>query len=576
MAHPDGRVHLLRLRLGMASIAVLQTLFWLGRDASHPGEVQAVAMRLAILAGAAVFFAASFLPVARRIGQALVLVALPLLVVSHTWVALAQGMSLDYVLPPVILFFAIGAIAANALEMATIAVATVLLPIALTLLHGWRAGEPPLVPLLLLLSAAVGGTVVSWFRLRSQATLTREIERRKLVETELRAARAHLESILNATSDGLCGVRYGADGPRITFANRRFGEIFGVDPQGLVGRLDAELRPAARRLFRDPERYERDAERAYANPAEVHTVEIELVRPRRAVLERWTGPIVDPQGAMVGRMWAFRDVTAQRASERERAAYAARLEATNADLARASRAKDAFLANLSHELRTPLSVIIGYLNLALEGDLGPEEIRQFLERSVASATHLLRLISDMLDVTRLEAGAAELRLEPLAVLPVLEEVHGIAHVLATAKRLELRVVADPAVWVLADRQRLRQVLLNLVGNAVKFTARGRVTVSAAAEDDRVRFVVRDTGRGVPLEQQALLFRKFVRLDPHATALEEGVGLGLAICRELVGLMGGEIALESAGPGHGTEVRFTLPRAAGASARAGGPAPEPGV
>ncbi len=176
------------------------------------------------------------------------------------------------------------------------------------------------------------------------------------------------------------------------------------------------------------------------------------------------------------RVWAFRDVTHQRGLTRELKEYAARLEATNVELARASRAKDSFLANLSHELRTPLGVIIGYQNLVLEGGLAPEEPAEFIQRSTASATRLLRLISDMLDLTRLEAGTAEITIEPLPVGPLIGEIR------------------------------------DLVGNALKFTAEGSVTVAAPAENGHVLFSVRDTGRGVPREQQGLLFRKFMRLD----------------------------------------------------------------
>jgi signal transduction histidine kinase len=166
----------------------------------------------------------------------------------------------------------------------------------------------------------------------------------------------------------------------------------------------------------------------------------------------------------------------------------------------------------------------------------------------------------MLDLTRLEAGTAEIAVEPLPVRNVLAEVHDLTHVLASAKGLALRVASESDARVLADPQRLKQILLNLVGNALKFTSAGSVSVSAEAENGCVRFAVRDTGRGIAREQQALLFRKFMRLDTRMTAPEEGVGLGLSICRELVALMGGAIELSSDGPGAGTEVCFTLPRA----------------
>jgi signal transduction histidine kinase len=151
-----------------------------------------------------------------------------------------------------------------------------------------------------------------------------------------------------------------------------------------------------------------------------------------------------------------------------------------------------------------------------------------------------------------------LTVEPLPVAPVVEEVRSLTEVLAAAKGLRLTAAADPALVVLADRQRLKQVLLNVVGNALNFTARGQATVTATAADRAIVFVVRDTGCGIPPDEQELLFGKFMRLDSRPTAPADGVGLGLSICRELVTLMGGRITLTSAGLDQGTEVRFTLP------------------
>jgi signal transduction histidine kinase len=483
-----------------------------------------------------------------------------MLVIGSSWILVAQGWATQYVIAPVILFFVIGAIATNGLEAAVLVGVATVAPLLLTLGHPSAPPSLPGIPLLLLASSAIGGTLVSWFRNRSQALLTQEIQRREQVEADLRGAQAHLESILNATSDGILGVQFTADGPRISFANRRFGEIFALPQASVVGALDSGVRARAARSFRYPEEFERNVAWLYAHPDAVRVDELELVHPGPGLLERWSGPVRDADGVVVGRVWAFRDVTGERAARRERDEHAARLETANAELERASRAKDVFLANLSHELRTPLSVIIGYLNLVIEGGLSAEESRDFLVRSNASAIHLLQLISDMLDLTRLESGTAVITVEPMAVQPVVEEVRSLTEVLAKTKGLVLEVDADPTVVVLADRQRLKQVLLNLVGNALKFTSAGRVTITVAPDDGPVVFVVRDTGRGIPPDQQELLFGKFMRLDSRSTAPEDGVGLGLSICRELVTLMGGRIALTSAGLGRGTEVRFTLPQA----------------
>lgn len=556
----DIGVHVARLRIGMAALALLHPLFWLTRHGVDPTEDDVAWVRAVVVIGAVALLGFGYTDAVRRYAQHAMLLAMTLLLVGSTAALVLQGWGIQYVIAPVLVFFVVGAVAANAREAALTIGIAVVVPGGLALLHGDVPGPRAGTPILLLACAASGGTLVSWFRARSQALLRLEIARREEVEAHLRGARAHLESILNATSDGLLEVRYTADGPRISFANRRFGEIFGLPPSDVVGRRDGEVRAEAAAAFRRPDEFERDVAWLYANPEAVKTDELELVAPGPGIIERWTGPVRDVEGAVVGRVWAFRDVTVERATRRERDEHAARLETTNAELARASHAKDLFLANLSHELRTPLSVIIGYLNLVLEGGLSPVESRDFLSRSNRSAIHLLQLISDMLDLTRLESGTAVLEVEALDVASVIEEVRALTEVLATAKGLRLAVASEADLAVRADRQRLKQILLNLVGNALKFTAAGGVQVTAGADTDGVTFVVRDTGCGIPPEQQDLLFGKFMRLDNRATAPADGVGLGLSICRELVTLMGGRIALTSAGADRGTEVRFTLPDA----------------
>lgn len=557
----EGSLHAARLRIGMAVVAVLHPLFWFGRHGVDPAEAEVEWVRGAIVLVAVGLIGFTYSATAvRRFGQQAMLAAIALVLGGGAWILALQGWRTEYVIAPTIVFFVVAAVAANLLESALVITLALVAPAVCTLAHSVPLARLPVVPMLLVVSAAVGGTFVSWFRVRSQTLLREEIARREILEADLDGARAHLESILNATSDGILGVRYTSEGPRITFANRRFGEIFELPPRAVVGALDDSVRDAAARSFRHPEDFERNVAWLYAHRDAVRVDELELVHPSPGVLERWSGPIESPDGAIVGRIWAFRDVTVERGMQREIDEHAAWLEATNAELARASRAKDLFLANLSHELRTPLSVIIGYLNHVLEGGLTPDEVVDFLQRSNRSAVHLLQLISDMLDLTRLESGTAVLSVEPIAVGPVVEEVRALAEVLASAKGLTLDLVLDPDLWALADPQRLKQILLNLVGNALKFTSAGGVTVSAVANGGEVAFVVRDTGCGIPVDQQELLFGKFMRLDSRATAPADGVGLGLSICRELVTLMGGKIGLTSAGLGEGTEVRFTLPSA----------------
>lgn len=231
----------------------------------------------------------------------------------------------------------------------------------------------------------------------------------------------------------------------------------------------------------------------------------------------------------------------------------------------ADRVKSAFLATMSHELRTPLNSIIGFTGIILlgrAGPLNPEQVKQ-LEMVRGSARHLLALINDVLDISKIEAAQLEVTREPVAVRAAVEKVAGIVQPLAEKKGLALRVDLGREVdTVMSDQRRVEQVLLNLLNNAVKFTEQGAVTLrvwkeTAPGSRERLHFQVRDTGIGIKPADLATLFQPFRQVDSGLTRQHEGTGLGLAICRRLAGLMGGEINVESEW-GRGSVFTFTLP------------------
>lgn len=228
----------------------------------------------------------------------------------------------------------------------------------------------------------------------------------------------------------------------------------------------------------------------------------------------------------------------------------------------ANRLKSEFLANTSHELRTPLNAIMGFLQLVLEGLANsPEEERAFLSNALDSSRHLLRLINDVLDIAKIEAGKLDMNLTRVSARCLLDEVYALSHVQARQKQLRLEMrLEDERLTLRADLARAKQALLNLVGNAIKFTAEGEVVVTARARPTLgvVEIEVRDTGIGVPRDKQHLLFEKFVQLDGSSTRDHGGTGLGLSITRSLVELMGGRVKLESPGEGQGTTVTLSLP------------------
>ena len=238
------------------------------------------------------------------------------------------------------------------------------------------------------------------------------------------------------------------------------------------------------------------------------------------------------------------------------------LELANLEMARANRLKSEFLANTSHELRTPLNAILGFLRLVLDGLCdNPEEEREFLHHAYDSARNLLNLINELLDSARLEAGKLELQLTEVNVHTVFEQVKKLTRLQAEQKKLRLTFRTPRGqVLVRADPGKLQQILLNLVANAIKFTAKGEVRVQARSfpAKGHVRFQVRDSGIGIPPETQEILFQKFVQADGSSTRQFGGAGLGLAICKNLVEFMGGQIWLSSPGPGQGTTASFTLP------------------
>jgi signal transduction histidine kinase/CheY-like chemotaxis protein/HPt (histidine-containing phosphotransfer) domain-containing protein len=231
---------------------------------------------------------------------------------------------------------------------------------------------------------------------------------------------------------------------------------------------------------------------------------------------------------------------------------------------RASVAKSEFLANMSHEIRTPMNGVMGMLSLLRDTPL-TEAQRDYVDTATSSSQALLALINDILDLSRVEAGKLELERLPLDLRATLEEVLDSLAPLAANKDVELmlRYLSDTPSHVAGDAARLRQVMTNLVGNAVKFTARGHVLVSvdhdASAEPPCFTIAVEDTGPGITPEQQALVFEKFHQVDASSTRAHTGTGLGLAITRQLVERMGGTIVLRSeVGCGSVFTVRLPLP------------------
>ncbi len=238
------------------------------------------------------------------------------------------------------------------------------------------------------------------------------------------------------------------------------------------------------------------------------------------------------------------------------------LEIANIKLKKADRMKSEFLANMSHELRTPLNAIIGFAEVLRDGLCGKLNDNQ--ESAVIdiyeSGKHLLRMINDILDLSKVEAGKMELQLEEFSLKEAIDEIQSIIRDMANKKGLGLQVfISDKVSNIYADQVKFKQIMYNLLSNAIKFTINGSITISADCDDENYIISVQDTGIGIEPKNFEVIFDEFKQLDSSRSRQYEGTGLGLALTKRLVELHGGKIWVESEGLGHGSKFSFTIPK-----------------
>ena len=364
----------------------------------------------------------------------------------------------------------------------------------------------------------------------------RDITERKRAEEHLRHFAAITSATLEATADGIVVIN---DQRELVLCNQHFLDMLGVTDDADKTSLEA-MKKVLLQQVTDPERLVATTEAMYAS-AQSQTQEVIEFKNGR-VLERYS-KLHMLDGRAIGRVWSYRDVTAARAAELE-------LKNAKASAEAANLAKTAFLSTMSHEIRTPLNGILGMTQLLLDEPLSPQQA-QFAQLIDASAQSLLVLVNDFLDLAKIDSGLTVLENAPFDLNALLAEMAALFGYRASAKSLVFRHVTAPDVprWVSGDAPRLRQVLNNLLGNALKFTPSGELSldVSCVRQPDgylTLRFCVADTGIGIATGVQKKLFTRFVQADTSTTRKYGGTGLGLAIVKQLSELMGGHVELVS--------------------------------
>ncbi len=379
----------------------------------------------------------------------------------------------------------------------------------------------------------------------------------------LEACVANLDDIVLITE----AEPFDEPGPRIVFVNEAFTRRTGYSRAEVLGRSP--------RFLQGPKTDRAELHRVAGALKRWESVRVALINYAKDGSEFWIemqiAPVANAAGWFTHWVAVERDITARKRNEAELeshrhhleemvASRTAELAAARARADAASRAKSTFLANMSHEIRTPMNAIIGLTHLLRHAAPTPEQALR-LGKIDSAATHLLAVINDILDISKIEAGKLVLEHENFTLGAVLDHVQSLVSDAARAKGLTIAIDRDAVpLWLRGDATRLRQALLNYASNAVKFTASGTVTLRAKLLEDGgdgllVRFEVQDTGIGIAPGKIDGLWAAFEQADASTTRKYGGTGLGLAITRRLAGLMGGQAGADSV-PGHGSRFWFT--------------------
>lgn len=387
--------------------------------------------------------------------------------------------------------------------------------------------------------------------------ILRDVTERRRIEADLRKETAFFEAQVESSLDGILVVN--TEGRQI-LQNRRMQELWNFPSSLARSDHDSEQLEFAAGQTKNPEQFAARVADLMSHPEEISREEIELLDG--TILDRYSAPVRDDANQYYGRIWSFRDVTADRARE-EKLAQALELEKTLTEKALSGdRAKSEFLAVMSHEVRTPLNAILGFAGLLADTPHLPEKSHDHAQTIMESGEALLRILDDILDFSRLEANRLAIETASFSPRKLLTDICTLFKQSATGKPIDFSTSISPSVpdGLVGDEGRLRQILLNLVGNATKFTEVGTIGLSLAPlpeEPSVYIFSVRDTGSGISSDQIDQIFQPFTQADSSISRRYGGAGLGLTISRRLTELMGGTLTVTSE-LGKGSEFLLTIP------------------
>lgn len=383
------------------------------------------------------------------------------------------------------------------------------------------------------------------------STIIRDISKNKEYENELKKSKDFMETVLDSMNDPISIVD--VNNFKIVDVNKVFLNTYGLSRDEVVGKTCHEITHNRDSQCMPPddlcpltETLETEKHRVFEH---VHNV-----NGKKHYVEVSTSPIFDEKGDIIQVVHVARDINERKLAEE--------LRLENVRLTLADEAKSEFLATMSHELRTPLNATIGFSELLKLGRAGKlnEKQEHFVDTIIKSGKHLLTLVSNILDLTKIEAGKMELELEKVSLPEIIDDTLSIINVLAEKRNVVIKKEIDPQLDIInCDSHKIKQVLLNILSNAVKFSKHegGTITVTTWKEGDKANISVSDTGIGIKEKDLGRLFERFEQLDAGITREYGGTGLGLTISKKLVELHGGIIAVES-DYGVGSTFTITLP------------------